>query len=78
MQRLTILVARSRAGVGFDSEDGQPTHLFFVLVAPPQDSGHQYIKSLAALIDRLQDAGLRQQLRDAADYETFCAALKGV
>jgi PTS system nitrogen regulatory IIA component len=78
VQRLTILIARSRAGVDFDSEDGQPTHLFFVLVAPPQDSGHQYIKSLAALIDRLQDAGLRAQLREAADYETFCAALKGV
>lgn len=78
VQRLTILIARSRAGVDFDSEDGQPTHLFFVLVAPPQDSGHQYIKSLAALIDRLQDARLRAQLREAADYETFCAALKGV
>lgn len=78
VQRLTILIARSRAGVDFDSEDGQPTHLFFVLVAPPQDSGHQYIKSLAALIDRLQDAGLRAQLGEAADYEAFCAALKGV
>lgn len=78
VQRLTILVARSKAGVDFDSEDGQPTHLFFVLVAPPQDSGHQYIKSLAALIDRLQDAGLRAQLREAADYDSFCAALKGV
>lgn len=78
VQRLTILIARSRAGVDFDSEDGRPTHLFFVLVAPPQDSGHQYIKSLAALIDRLQDAGLREQLREAADYDSFCAALKGV
>lgn len=78
VQRLTILIARSRAGVDFESEDGAPTHLFFVLVAPPQDSGHQYIKSLATLIDRLQDADLRSRLRDAADYETFCAALKGV
>lgn len=78
VQRLTILIARSRAGVDFESEDGAPTHLFFVLVAPPQDSGHQYIKSLATLIDRLQDADLRARLRDAADYETFCAALKGV
>ena len=78
VQRLTILIARSRAGVDFESEDGAPTHLFFVLVAPPQDSGHQYIKSLATLIDRLQDADLRASLRDAADYETFCAALKGV
>ncbi|MBM4129812.1 PTS sugar transporter subunit IIA, partial [bacterium] len=25
VQRLTILIARSRAGVDFDSEDGQPT-----------------------------------------------------
>ena len=78
VQRLTILIARSRAGVDFDSEDGEPTHLFFVLVAPPQDSGHQYIKSLAALIDRLQDGELRTRLRDAEDYESFCAALKGV
>lgn len=78
VQRLTILIARSHAGVDFDSEDGQPTHLFFVLVAPPQDSGHQYIKSLAALIDRLQDTGLRAQLGEAADYDAFCAALKGV
>ncbi len=78
VQRLTILIARSAKGVDFDSEDGQPTHLFFVLVAPPQDSGHQYIKSLATLIDRLQDGDLRAALRDAADYESFCAALKGV
>jgi nitrogen PTS system EIIA component len=78
VQRLTILIARSRAGIDFESEDGAATHLFFVLVAPPQDSGHQYIKSLATLIDRLQDADLRSRLRDAADYETFCAALKGV
>jgi PTS system nitrogen regulatory IIA component len=78
VQRLTILIARSRAGVEFDSEDGGPTHLFFVLVAPPQDSGHQYIKSLATLIDRLQDDGLRAKLREAGDYEAFCDALKGV
>ena len=78
VQRLTILIARSAKGVDFDSEDGQPTHLFFVLVAPPQESGHQYIKSLATLIDRLQDGDLRAALRQAADYESFCDALKGV
>jgi mannitol/fructose-specific phosphotransferase system IIA component (Ntr-type) len=77
VQRLTILIARSQAGVDFDSEDGGPTHLFFVLVAPPQDSGHQYIKSLATLIDRLQDADMRAKLRDAVDYESFCSVLKG-
>ena len=76
VQRLTILVARSQAGVDFDSEDGNPTHLFFVLIAPPQDSGHQYIKSLAALIDRIQVEGLQEKLMAATDYESFCAAMK--
>lgn len=76
VMRLTILIARSTAGVDFDSEDGNPTHLFFVLIAPPQDSGHQYIKSLAALIDRVQDADLREKLMAAEDYDSFCAAMK--
>ncbi len=77
VQRLTILMARSTAGVDFDSEDGEPTHLFFVLIAPPQDLGHQYIKSLATLIDTVQEASLREKLMAADDYEAFCAALRG-
>ncbi len=77
VQQLTILMARSTAGVDFDSEDGNPTHLFFVLIAPPQDTGHQYIKSLATLIDTVQDSDLREKLMATPDYETFCAALKG-
>ena len=76
VQNLTILIARSSDGVDFDSEDGEPTHLFFVLIAPPQDSGHKYIKSLAALTDKLQDDSLREQLLAAPDYEAFCSALK--
>jgi nitrogen PTS system EIIA component len=76
VQRLTILIAKAKDGVDFDSEDGNPTHLFFVLVAPPQDSGHQYIKSLAALIDRIQDPALREKLMAAEDYETFCSVMK--
>lgn len=76
VQNLTILIARSTAGVDFDSEDGAATHLFFVLIAPPQDRDHRYIKSLAALIDRTQDTELHAKLMAAADYETFCAAMR--
>ncbi len=76
VQKLTILIARSVAGVDFDSEDDEPTHLFFLLIAPPQDRDHRYIKSLAALIDRTQDADLRAKLLETADYETFCTAMR--
>jgi len=76
VQRLLVMIGRSTAGVEFDSTDGKKTHLFFVLIAPPQDSGHQYIKSLAALIDRIQDPALFDNLMAATDYESFCDAMK--
>ena len=76
VQRLTVLIARSTKGVDFDSANGEKTQLFFVLIAPPQDSGHKYIKSLAALTEKLQDDSLRETLLAAADYESFCTALK--
>lgn len=76
VQNLTILIGRSTAGVDFDSEDGEPTHLYFLLIAPPQDRDHRYIKSLASLIDRTQDADLRAKLMEAPDYDAFCAAMR--
>jgi mannitol/fructose-specific phosphotransferase system IIA component (Ntr-type) len=76
VQKLLILAARSQAGVDFQSEDGNPTHLFFMLIAPPQDSGHQYIKSLAVLTEKLQNTELRDKCLATADYDSFCQALK--
>jgi PTS system nitrogen regulatory IIA component len=76
VQKLLILVARSQKGVDFDSEDGKPTHLFFVLIAPPQDSGHQYIKSLAVLTELMQGTKLRDRVLAAEDYAGFCQAVK--
>ncbi len=76
VQKLTILIARSREGIDFDSEDGKPTQLFFMLIAPPQDSGHKYIKSLAALTDKMQNTELRDKLLASTDFEGFCTTLK--
>lgn len=74
-QDLVIVMARSGKGIDFDSIDGGKTHLFFMLVAPPQDSGNQYIQSLAVLTEKLQDAGLRDSALAADDYEGFCKVL---
>jgi len=76
VQKLTILIAQSKKGIPFDAEDGKPTHLFFMLIAPPQDSGHQYIKSLAVLTDIMQNASLRKSAMKAEGYDSFCVALQ--
>lgn len=57
---------RHRAGVDFDSLDGKPTRLFFVLVAP-EDSVGQHLKALARVSRLLKDASFRERLISAPD-----------
>src|SRR5436853_6362281 len=37
-----VLLARSSKGVDFEAVDGQPVHLFFLIVAPPLDTDPIY------------------------------------
>src|SRR6185436_17678458 len=46
--KLIAAVGRAREGVDFDSMDGRPTHLFFVLVAPENSTG-VHLKALARI-----------------------------
>jgi nitrogen PTS system EIIA component len=52
---------RSRAGVDFQSLDGGPTHLFFLLVAPEDASG-AHLKALARVSRLLRDKDFRDRL----------------
>src|SRR5437899_922781 len=52
---------RSPGGVDFESLDGNPTHLFFLLVAP-EDSASLHLKALARVSRLFKDAGFRQRL----------------
>jgi PTS system nitrogen regulatory IIA component len=60
------LFSRHPAGVDFDSLDGKPTHLFFLLVAP-EDSVGQHLKALARVSRLLKDGSFRDSLVQAAD-----------
>jgi PTS system nitrogen regulatory IIA component len=57
---------RHVAGVDFDSLDGSPTHLFFLLVAP-EDSVGQHLKALARVSRLLKERAFREKLIGAAD-----------
>lgn len=73
---LCILVARSKAGVDFDSMDGEKTHLFFLLMAPPQDTGNAYLQALGAITGLVQKDETRQQLLQVKDYESLLKVLQ--
>jgi PTS system nitrogen regulatory IIA component len=56
------------AGVDFASLDGDPTHLFFVLIAP-QDAAADHLKALARISRLLKDPALRSRLLEAKTGE---------
>jgi fructose-specific phosphotransferase system IIA component len=60
-KEFTIAFARSTAGYDFDSLDGKPVHLFFIMAAPPYDD-NLYLKAFKALAEMLHQESFRQQL----------------
>ncbi len=59
---------RSKPGVEFDSLDGKPTHLFFLLVAAENSAGI-HLKALARISRLFKDGMFRQTLMAARDQE---------
>jgi PTS system nitrogen regulatory IIA component len=75
LPRLLASFARSREGVDFDSIDGHPTHLFFLLVVP-EHSGGQHLKALARISRFFRDAAFRKRLLEAATRDEVCRAIE--
>jgi len=75
LHRLIASFARSREGVDFESIDGQPTHLFFLLVVP-EHSGGQHLKALARISRFFRDAVFRSRLQEAETAEDVHRAIE--
>ena len=54
----------SKRGIDFDSLDGKPAHLFFLLVAP-EDSAGTHLKMLARISRMLKNLDFRKRLLGA-------------
>ncbi|PLX86923.1 MAG: PTS fructose transporter subunit IIA [Desulfuromonas sp.] len=65
---LMLAFGRSRGGVDFDSMDGKPAHLFFLLIAPEESVG-VHLKTLARISKLLKDSAVRQKLLNATDQD---------
>jgi len=64
--KLVAAFGLSKKGVDFDSLDGEPAYIFFLLVAP-QDSAGPHLKALARISRLLKDKYFRDTLRASED-----------
>jgi len=66
-----VLLARSTKGVEFDSIDGNPVHLCFLIVAPPVDRDPIYLQMLAEIVKAVRLAPVRKKILEAADFASI-------
>ncbi|MBN1913153.1 MAG: PTS sugar transporter subunit IIA [Candidatus Omnitrophica bacterium] len=66
VDKLVASMGLCKKGVDFDSLDGEPVFIFFLLLAP-QDSAGPHLKALARISRLLKDKYFRDSLRACAD-----------
>ena len=66
VSKLTAGLGISKKGIDFDSLDGEPAYIFFLLVAPV-DSAGPHLKALARVSRLLKDKYFRESLKAVKD-----------
>jgi len=61
LDEIVVAFGRSENGVDFDSLDGKPVHIFFLLLAPENSVG-RHLKVLARISKMIKIANFRQKL----------------
>ncbi len=76
LEHIALLFGRSLEGIDFQSMDGKPAFLFFLILAP-EKSTVVHIKLLARLSQLLKDAGFRDRLMRAGTGEELYRIIVG-
>lgn len=71
---VALAVGRSRNGVPFAAPDGQPCHIFFLILAPEQGAG-QHLRLLAQIARRVKDPVFRSEVLLAENREQLWQTL---
>jgi nitrogen PTS system EIIA component len=74
-QQLILVFGKSSTGVDFDSMDGNPVHLFFLLVAPENCTGI-HLRALARIARLLKNAPVRKRLTNANTLDEIYAVIQ--
>jgi PTS system nitrogen regulatory IIA component len=75
LKSITLGFGVSRNGVDFDSMDGKPTHLFFLLLTPENSTG-LHLKLLARISRLLKKDPFKEKLLQALDREEIYDAIR--
>ncbi len=68
---------KSEKGIDFESIDGKPVTLFFMVISPPHDEGNIYLPILGSLVTVLNKDAKRNALQNVETFEEFLKIISG-
>ncbi len=77
VRELSIAFARSAAGIDFDSVDGKPTQVIFLIIAPPQDRDNVYLQVLGRVVDLIKDDAARERIKTVDNFQDLKTIIEG-
>ena len=75
VKSLVAAFGLSQKGVNFDSLDGEPVYIFFLLIAPEESAG-PHLKALARISRMLKDKYFRELLKKSKDEKEILRILQ--
>lgn len=75
VSKIVASLGISKAGIDFDSLDGEPVYIIFLMVAPPE-SISEHLQAIAKISRLLKDKFFRQSLRDAQTASEIIKIIK--
>lgn len=75
LDQLALSFGKSAQGVDFESMDGKPVHLFFLLVAPENSAGI-HLRALAKIARLLKNGSVRKRLGGVATREEILEVIQ--
>jgi nitrogen PTS system EIIA component len=77
LRRVLVGLGLSAAGIPFQSPDGEPVNLLFVIASPPNMS-LDYLQALSTLVRSLRDRSVRHSLLGARDETSLQATIRKI
>ena len=77
VSEILIIVGISEEGVHYAAIDKKKVHLFFLIIAPPQEKSNLYLPILGKIVEIVRDSKKRRSLMKAENYTTFLKVITG-
>jgi mannitol/fructose-specific phosphotransferase system IIA component (Ntr-type) len=73
-----LVIGLSKKGIAFSAIDRKPVHLFFLLIAPPQETSNSYLVTLGKIAELAKNITKDKRIFKVKNEEEFLKIIKEI